>query len=82
MEKSIFTSRSEKLQSLLREIRVGAGLRQFDLAERLGQPQSFVSKYELGERRLDLPELQQICEACGTSLVEFVRRYEEATHAA
>ncbi len=79
MERSIFTSRSETLQSLLRQLRIDAGLRQVDLALLLEQPQSFVSKYECGERRLDLPELQQICEACGITLGEFVQQYEDAT---
>jgi transcriptional regulator with XRE-family HTH domain len=54
MGKSIGTSEQKRLLELLRRIRLDAGLRQVDLAERLGQPQSFVSKYELGERRLDL----------------------------
>lgn len=62
----------------MREIRTGAGLRQVDLAERLGQPQSFVSKYESGERRLDLLEVRQICEAVGIPLEEFVRRLEDS----
>ena len=44
-----------QLQALLRDIRTEAGLRQVDLAQRLGQPQSFASKYESGERRLDVP---------------------------
>lgn len=54
-----------------------AGLRQVDLAERLGQPQSFVSKYEIGERRLDILELEQVCNCCGISLVSFVTRLDE-----
>ncbi|MCP4592394.1 MAG: helix-turn-helix transcriptional regulator [bacterium] len=70
------TPTQEHLQALLRRIRVEAGLRQTDLAGRLGQPQSFVSKYESGERRLDLLELRHICETVGTSLEEFVRRLE------
>jgi transcriptional regulator with XRE-family HTH domain len=53
-----------------------AGLRQGDLAKRLKQSQSFVSKYESGERRLDVLEVQQICKAVGLSLGEFVRRFE------
>jgi transcriptional regulator with XRE-family HTH domain len=53
-----------------------AGLRQDDLAARLKQSQSFVSKYESGERRLDLLELQQICRAVGLSLAQFVHRFE------
>jgi len=68
----------ERLQSLLREIRLDADLRQSELAKRLGQPQSFVSKYESGERRLDLLELRQVCEAVGISLKEFIRKFEKS----
>lgn len=78
MEKSIHTPEQTVLQRLLRQIRRGAGLRQEDLAQLLGKPQSFVSNYERGERRLDLLELRQICDAVGVPLVDFVRRFEEA----
>jgi transcriptional regulator with XRE-family HTH domain len=78
MEKSIFSPDQEKLKELLRQIRLGAGLRQTDLAEKLGQPQSFISKYESGERRLDLLELRQVCQAVGLSLADFVDRFEKA----
>ena len=57
---------------LLREYRHAAGLRQAELALRLGQPQSFVSKYESGERRVDVLELAQICEALNVSIFEFL----------
>ena len=50
--------------------------RQVDLARRLGRPQSFVSKYESGERRVDLVELRAICGELGVSLVDRVRRFE------
>ena len=53
-------------------------MRQVDLANQLRQPQSYVSKYESGERRLDLLELRQICNALGTSLEAFIRRLESA----
>jgi transcriptional regulator with XRE-family HTH domain len=76
MEKSIHTTEQKKLQRLLRQIRRGKGLRQKDLARILGKPQSFISNYERGERRLDLLELRQICTAIGISLTEFVRRFE------
>ena len=66
-----------RLQALLRQLRVDTGLRQADLAERLRQPQSFVSKYESGERRLDILELRDVCQALGLPLHEFVRRLEE-----
>jgi transcriptional regulator with XRE-family HTH domain len=77
MEKSIFSPDQEALQQVLRQLRLGAGLRQEDLAERLHEPQSFVSKYESGERRLDLLELRQICGAVGVTLLDLVNRFEE-----
>ena len=66
-----------RLHSLLRNIRVEAGLRQTDLARHLGKPQSFVSKYESGERRLDVLELRRICQVVGISLQDFVQRLEK-----
>jgi transcriptional regulator with XRE-family HTH domain len=78
MKKSIFTSQQDRLLELLRSIRQEAGLRQTDLAQKLGRPQSFVSKYESGERRLDLLELRQICALLGTSVADFVCRFEES----
>jgi transcriptional regulator with XRE-family HTH domain len=61
---------------LVREIRTEAGLRQQDVADRLGQPQSVVSKYESGDRRLDVLELREVCAACNLTLTEFARRLE------
>lgn len=77
MERSTHSARLERVQGLLRQIREEAGLRQVDLAEKLGHPQSFVSKYEGGDRCLDLLELEQVCKALGVSLSEFIRRYED-----
>jgi hypothetical protein len=48
---------------------------QVDVAQALGVPQSVVSKYESGERRLDLLELHDVCAAIGVALVEFVQRW-------
>jgi transcriptional regulator with XRE-family HTH domain len=64
------------LLSLLRELRVQAGIRQIDMARALGKPQAFVSYYESGARRLDLLELRQICRILGVPLVDFVRKFE------
>jgi transcriptional regulator with XRE-family HTH domain len=66
------------LLSLLKDLRREAGLRQVDMAAKLGKPQAFVSYYESGARRLDLLELRQVCEILGISLVAFVRRFEKA----
>jgi transcriptional regulator with XRE-family HTH domain len=64
--------------AVLRRLRTDTGLTQVELAERLERPQSYVSKYETGERRLDLIELEQIGAALGVRLGELVRRYERA----
>jgi transcriptional regulator with XRE-family HTH domain len=69
--------RKEKLSLLLRTIRADAKLTQGQLAQKIGQSQSYVSKYESGEQRLDLLELEQVCESLDISLAEFVDRYLE-----
>jgi transcriptional regulator with XRE-family HTH domain len=67
---------SNSLLALLRQVRREAGLRQVDVARKLGQPQPFVSKYESGERRLDILELRALCQALGISTSEFCDRLE------
>ena len=69
---------SAALRQELRRLRNERGLTQSGLAERLGEPQSYVSKYESGERRLDLPELRAICIALDTPLTKFIERFENA----
>jgi transcriptional regulator with XRE-family HTH domain len=56
----------------LRAARQKAGLTQIELARRLRSTQSFVSKCERGERRLDVVELRLWCEALGVPLPSFV----------
>ncbi len=72
-----FSARSQRFRKLLREIRQDAGLTQDQLAEKLGKPQTYVSKSELGERRLDFLETVDFCRACGVTLVGFQRRLEK-----
>lgn len=79
MDKTAFSDAQMRLRKLLRAMRQEAGLRQVDLAEQLGEPQSFVSKYESGERRLDLVEVSEVCKALGTTLSELARRFEESS---
>lgn len=66
-----------RLKQLLRHVRIEADLTQAQVSEKIGQSQSYVSKYESGEQRLDLIELEAVCKAVGISLAEFVRRYLE-----
>jgi transcriptional regulator with XRE-family HTH domain len=53
------------LMAALKQARLDAGLTQTDLAERLERPQSFVAKYENGERRIEVVEFVQIVRAIG-----------------
>ncbi len=59
---------------MLFEARTTNGLTQHDVAQRLGLPQSYVSKYETGERRLDLIEFLQVADALEINSVEFVQK--------
>jgi transcriptional regulator with XRE-family HTH domain len=78
MQKSIHSTSSDCLRKILKAARVQAGLTQQSLAGRLGVAQSFVSKYESGERRLDIVELRDVCRAIGISFSSVIRRFEEA----
>ncbi len=60
MEKSLYSERHVLLAELLREARKKSDLTQQEVADRLGKPQSFVAKYENGERRLDVVEFVDI----------------------
>jgi transcriptional regulator with XRE-family HTH domain len=76
MAKSIYTREYEILLRLLREARERSGLTQVDLAERLSQTQSYVSKIERGERRLDVVQLRTILGVLGIRLADFVEQFE------
>jgi len=80
VRKSIYSFEQKELLRLLREKRKAAGFSQSEVAKRLGRSQSFVSKYESGELRLDLVELSSVCRALGLSLSSFVRQFERRTH--
>ena len=70
----------EKLRELLKDLRKNqAGLTQVELSQALGRPQSYVSKYETGERKLDYVEITKICEALDISMERFNNLYEERT---
>ena len=78
MKKKVYIAQRGRLVSLLREIRIEAGLTQMELAVRIERDQTFVSKYESGQRRLDALELREICQAIGMTLEEFAGRLEKA----
>lgn len=74
----LYAARRDYLLPLLREIRHEAGLTQTELAARIGKDQTFVSKCESGERRVDIIELLDICRAVGITLEQFARKLEES----
>lgn len=76
--KTIFSDHSSKLIELLREARENAGLTQIQAAERLGCRQTFISKIECGERRLDVVEFSLICLAYGVSPGEVLESFISA----
>jgi hypothetical protein len=65
MSRTLDTQRHEALRAFLIERRKIAGLRQVDLAERLGRTQSYVSNIEIGQKRIALIELIEWAEAVG-----------------
>ena len=75
MPRSTRSPRHQKLIELLADRRNVAGLTQAQVARALERPQSFVAKYEGGERRLDVIELIEVCEVLGiqaAGVVEFL----------
>jgi transcriptional regulator with XRE-family HTH domain len=77
MEKSLFAPEYAVLLALLREIREEARLTQAKLAQRVQETQSYISKFERGEVRLDLIQVRKLCHALGTTLPSFVSLLEE-----
>ena len=62
MRKTLSTKRHKALISLLVNARVKAGINQVNLADQLGEYQSFVARLESGQRRLDVVEFLRLCE--------------------
>ena len=77
MKKKIYMARRNRMTDLLREVRLETGLTQVDLAARIEKDQAYVSRYESGQRRLDVLEVREICQAIGITLEEFVKRLEK-----
>ena len=78
MEKSIHSKRYKVFLTVLRDERTKAGLSQEELADRIDESQSFVSKCERGERRIDVAELLQFCMAIGSSFQGFCAKFDKA----
>lgn len=74
MTKSVHTRNYQQFLKLLIELRKNAGVTQEQLAKRLNRPQSFVSKCENGERRLDIIELLEVLQSIGIEPIGFLKK--------
>lgn len=77
MKKSIFTREYTQLINDLITARHRNKLKQKDVGKGLGKPQSFVSKYERRERRLDVVEFVKICRIIGIDPYRIIRRVDQ-----
>tara|TARA_R110002126_G_scaffold21222_9_gene77012 strand:+ start:1412 stop:1642 length:231 start_codon:yes stop_codon:yes gene_type:complete len=73
MQKSVHSEQYKKVLDWLIAARKDAGLTQQQVADQLGKPQSFVAKYEGGERRLDIVEFVEISRVLGVDPKEAIR---------
>jgi transcriptional regulator with XRE-family HTH domain len=74
MPKSVYSQRYTRLRVLLKEARKSAGVTQAEVASKLKRPQSYVAKYEQGERRLDVIEFLEIAEAIGLDASRLLKK--------
>lgn len=79
MNKSVFTEKYTRFRRLLIEIRQSSKLTQVQVAQRLHKPQSFVSKYERGERRLDVVEFLEVAKALEVNPSELLTQLDRPT---
>ena len=75
MSNQLWDVRRRAFQQAIREVREKAGLTQSELAGHLKRYQSYVSKYENGEKRLDYIELLDILDSCQITMAAFHRTY-------
>ena len=78
LDKSIHSGGQSAFSELMIKARRNAGLTQHELAKRLHKPQSFIAKYEGGERRLDVVEFLTVCQAIGADSVKILKALSTA----
>lgn len=77
MTKSVFTKEYRTFLELLIQARQNQNITQSVLARKLKKPQSYVSKYESAERRLDIVETMTILKVLNISLSNFCKEFEK-----
>ena len=79
MPKTLHSANYAVVRRQLTDLRGAAGRSQSEVAAALGRPQSFVSKYETGERRLDFTEVMDLLAVLGAEPHRFVADYLDRT---
>ena len=74
--KTIHKEEYRVLIDCLKQFRKSANLTQLELAERIGTDQTYISKYERCERRLDIIEVMAICQCLNIKFCKFVSVFE------
>jgi transcriptional regulator with XRE-family HTH domain len=75
MQKSLKSAEYARLIETLVAVRHASRMRQQALAKKLGKPQSFVAKYEGGERRIDVIEFIAIARALGADPLKLFKEF-------
>jgi len=73
MSKSIYSKAYRNVIEKLRKARLDAGLKQSDVARKLKKPQSYISKIERGERRVDVTELKELADIYKKDITYFIK---------
>ena len=72
MGRSIYSKDYKEIIERLKKARIEVGLSQQDVADKLGKPQSYISKIESGERRLDIAELKELVKIYKKDITHFI----------
>lgn len=75
MSNKLWDKKQQAFRAAIKEVRTNSELTQVQLAKKLKKPQSYVSKYETGERKLEFVEVMDICSVCGISMKKFADIY-------
>lgn len=73
MNRSVYAKDYKEIIERLKTARIEAGLAQQEVADKLGKPQSYISKIESGERRLDVVEIKKFANIYKKDVLFFIK---------
>ncbi|URX62052.1 helix-turn-helix domain-containing protein [Luteibacter anthropi] len=75
-KKTLYRASHRIFAELLRDVRLRKGLTQMELVDALGMAQTYASEAERAIRRLDIVQMEEWCQVCGTTLLALIEEYE------